>query len=124
MFKDTGDGQLLKTTKDDEDDESSNTWQKDGRQSEDKRKLQITKGELEKSYEDDLMEGANKSVDAIQTLEVMELSLQSLFKNYEPVLIVNGQEIILEGHNGSLIERTLTKECTMEDSRTKAYKEN
>jgi len=70
------------------------------------------------------MIGAIKSVCEVQTLEVMELSLQFLFKNYEPVLIVNGQEIVLEGHNGTLMERTLTKKCTMEDSRTEIHKEN
>jgi len=31
VFKDTGDGKMLKTTKEDEDDESSKTWQKDAR---------------------------------------------------------------------------------------------
>jgi len=68
------------------------------------------------------MEGATKSVYALQTLEVMELSLQFLFKNYEPILIVNGQEIVLKGHNGSLMERTLTKECIVEYDRNKVYK--
>ena len=43
MFKDIEDGQLLKTTMEVEDDKSRRTWQKDGRQSEDKRKLQIAK---------------------------------------------------------------------------------
>lgn len=112
----------MKITKEDEDDASSKTWQKDRRQSEEKRELQIVKGEVGKRYEDELMEGENKSVDIVQTLEVMELSLQFLFKTYEPVLIVNGQEIILKGRNGSLMERTLTKECIMEDDRTKVYK--
>ena len=41
------------------------------------------------------MKRENKSVDAVQTLEVMELTLQYLFKNYEPILIANG-------HNGPL----------------------
>ena len=38
--------------------------------------------------------------------------------------MVNGQDFVLEGHSGTLMERTLTKECTMEDGRTKIYKEN
>ena len=86
--------------------------------------MQIAKGEVEKRYEDNLMTRASKSVCEVQTLEVMELSLQFLFKNYEPVLIVNGQEIVLEGHSGTLMGRTLTKECTMEDTRIEIYTEN
>ena len=71
VFKDTKDGQMLKTTKEAEDDESSKTWQKDGKQFQNKRKVQITKGGVEERYEDNLMTRANKSVCAVQTLEVM-----------------------------------------------------
>ena len=70
------------------------------------------------------MTGSNKSLCTGQTLEVMGLSLPFLFKNYEPVLIVNGQEVVLKGYSGKLVERTLTKDCIMEDSRTEMYKEN
>jgi len=89
VFKYTKDGQMLKTTKEDEDDESSKTWKKDGRRLEDRGKVQIAKGEVEERYEDNLMTGASKSVCVVQTLKVMELSLHFLFKNYEPVLLVN-----------------------------------
>lgn len=87
---DTKDGQLLNTNMEVEDDESNKTWKKDGTLPEDKRKVLIAKGEVEKRYEDNLMTGASKSVCVVQTLEVMELSLEFLFKNYEPVLIING----------------------------------
>ena len=46
VFKYTKDGKMLKTTKEVEDDEFRKTWQKDGRQSEDKKEFHITKGEL------------------------------------------------------------------------------
>ena len=54
----------------------------------------------------------------------MGLSLQFLFKNYEPLLIVNGQEIVLAGQNEALMERTLIKYFTMEDDKTEIYKGN
>ena len=43
VFKDTEDGQLLNTIMEVEDDKARRTWKKDGRQSEDKRKLHIAK---------------------------------------------------------------------------------
>jgi hypothetical protein len=54
----------------------------------------------------------------VKTLEVMGLSLQMLFNDYEPVLIVIGKEIVLKGHKGALMERTLSKGCVMEYGRT------
>jgi hypothetical protein len=124
VFKDTEDGQLLKTTMEFEDDKSIRTWQKDGRQSEDKRKLQIAKEGIEKRHEDSLMSGSNKGIYTVQTLEVMGLSLQILFSDYEPILIVNGKEIVLKGHKGALMERTLSKGCIMEEGRAYIHKEN
>jgi hypothetical protein len=124
VFKDTEDGQLLKTTMEVEDDKSIRTWKKDGRQSEDKRKLQIAKEGIEKRHEDSLMSGSNKGIYTVQTLEVMGLSLQILFSDYEPVLIVNGKEIVLKGHKGALMERTLSKGFIMEDGRAYIHKEN
>ena len=63
------------------------------------------------------MTGSNKSICTVQTLEVMGLSLQILCKNYEPVLIVDGKEIVLKGHNGASMERDLNKYCIVEDGR-------
>ena len=70
------------------------------------------------------MLGSNKGIYTVQKIEVMGLSLQILFNDYEPVLIVNGQEIVLKGHKGALMERTLSKGCIMEDGRTKIHKGN
>ena len=48
----------------------------------------------------------------------MGLSLQILLKNYELVLMIYGQEIVLKGNNGASMERDLNKYCIVEDGRT------
>ena len=75
VFKDTEDGQLLKTTMEVDDDKARRTWQKHGRQSEDKRKLQIAKEGIEKRHGDRFMSRSNKGIYTVQSLEVMGLSL-------------------------------------------------
>jgi len=124
VFKDTEDGQLLKTTMEVEDDKAKRTWKKDHRQPKDKRKLKIAKEGIEKRHEYSLMSRSNKGIYTVKTLEVMGLSLQFLFSDYEPVLIVNGHEIVLKGHKGALMERTLSKGFIMEDGRIDIHKED
>ena len=124
VFKDTTDVQMMKTTMEAGGDESSEIWQRKDKQSGDKRKLQIAKEEAEERYEDSLMTGTTKSMYTVQSFEVMGLSLSFSLKNYGLVLIVNGQEIVLEEHNEALMEKDLTKYYTVEDARTGIYKDN
>jgi hypothetical protein len=62
VLKDTLDGQLLKTTMEVEYDKARRNWQKDGRQSKYKRKLQIAKERIKKRHEYSLMSRSNKGI--------------------------------------------------------------
>ena len=124
VFKDTKERQMLISTMDAGSDDSSEIWQRNDKQFEDKRRLQIAKEEAEERYEDSLMTGTTKSMYTVQPFEVMGLSLSCLLKNYGFVLIIDGQEIVLKEDNGTLMEKDLTKDYTVEDGITEIYKNN
>ena len=99
MFKDTKKRQMLTAIMEARGDEYSEIWQRNDKQSEDKRRLQIAKEESEERYEDSLVTETTKSMCTVKPFEVMELSLSFLLKHYGLVLIANGQEIFLNEHN-------------------------